>query len=170
MMDIKIGTEVTLSKKQIDYCELLAIQKMERHRGLGVEDLIVKAGDNGFDRDFSSIKAQMAITIAAGSKFNSSTQPRSAFLGTDQPHTVFSDGTSITVRTTKYKNGHLASGLYKKPVADLFVLLIEKGDTFIIKGFIKQKDFYKKERIKYLGDSEVYAVRQDELFEYEQLV
>ena len=52
----------------------------------------------------------------------------------------------------------------------MFVLLIEKGDTFIIKGFIKQKDFYKKERIKYLGDSEVYAVRQDELFEYEQLV
>ena len=67
MKDIKIGTEVTLSKKQIDYCELLAIQKMERHRGLGVEDFIVKAGDNGFDRDFSSIKAQMAITIAAGS-------------------------------------------------------------------------------------------------------
>ena len=74
------------------------------------------------------------------------------------------------MRTTKYKNGHLASGLHKKPVADLFVLLIEKDDTFTIKGFIKQKDFYKEERIKYLGESEVYAVRQDELFEYEQLV
>lgn len=71
----------------------------------------------------------------------------------------------IEVKTTKYKNGHLVVGTWKKdyPVPAYFVLMVGEMPTYELKGFFLGSEMFKDENIKNFGYGQTYAITQDRL-------
>ena len=72
-------------------------------------------------------------------------------------------GQTVDVKTTKYKNGRLLAVRWKKPVVDLFALMVGEFPTYRFVGFKHCDDMLKEENLKDLGHGPGYAVDQCDL-------
>lgn len=73
------------------------------------------------------------------------------------------NGKTVDVKVTKYKNGKLIAVPWKKPTGDYFALMVGEAPTFEFKGFMKQDELLREERIGDLGYGPTYIANQTDL-------
>jgi hypothetical protein len=74
-----------------------------------------------------------------------------------------SDGSSVDVKSTKYKNGKLLCVPWKKPNVDLFALMIGEFPKYKYVGTMTSQELIQDKRLIDLGYGKSYGANQEEL-------
>lgn len=76
---------------------------------------------------------------------------------------VLRDGSTVDVKATKYKTGHLIVAMWKKPDIDYYALMIGSFPEYRYAGRVHPEQIMQQSRIKNFGRGLVYAMNQNEL-------
>ena len=76
---------------------------------------------------------------------------------------VLSNGIKVDVKATKYENGHLLVARWKKPVVEMYALMVGTFPKYRMAGFMPVKEMLKDFRLKDFGHGQGYAANQKEL-------
>jgi hypothetical protein len=72
-------------------------------------------------------------------------------------------GTTVDVKTTKYKTGKLIERKSTKSKADVYVLVTGEFPVYELVGWVYSVDLFKAENLTDLGHGETYAISQNKL-------
>jgi hypothetical protein len=77
---------------------------------------------------------------------------------------TLSDGRTVDVKTTRFKQGNLLATLNKiNDPSDIYILAIVDGSGCNIEGWVAKEGLFKDENIKNLGHGLTYFLSKDEL-------
>ena len=160
MMDIKIGTEVTLTEERQELSRQVALKRYENNRRHGTQDRMMGKNE---DAELEGAAAEIAFCQLFSTEPDLSIYTRSAENGTDTNDTILPCGLTVDIKTTKHMNGRLITPIHKNITGDLFALMTGKFPNYIFRGFMSQEKLIDDSNIGDLGYGPTYIANQAEL-------
>ena len=159
-MDIKIGTQITLTEEKQKLSRQVASKRYENNRRHGTQDRMMGKNE---DAELEGAAAEIAFCQLFGTEPDLTTYTRSADNGTETTDTTLPCGLTVDVKTTKHRSGRLITPIHKNITGDLFALMTGKFPNYIFKGFMSQEKLIDDSNIGNLGYGPTYMANQDEL-------
>lgn len=169
--------KVTLNNNEIHLARTIAEGRTKINREHGVKDLIhTKDVNKAIEWQFQGMAAEIAFCKIFNIYPDLTTDIRSASkgLGRSTYDCILPNGKTVDVKQTRHKNGHLITGTWNDSSeiserGDYFALMVGEAPTFELKGFMRQEDLIKEDKLKNFGKGLTYAAKQDELLSYIQI-
>ena len=158
-----IGKVITLNKIDSVICKNIAKKRYENNRKSGIGNRKIGGQSNEFT-DLNGFGAEFAFCKLFNLMPDFSIHPRKS--DADDHDCKMHDGTTVDVKTTKYKTGRLLVAKWKSTGSEVFALMIGEFPTYTFKGFCLRDDAMQKKHLKDLGHGEAYFVDQEYLREY----
>lgn len=149
---------ISLNDAEKKLAQYLAKRRFEMNRSCGVKDAKVGPQSNE-ETDLEGIAAEIAFCKA------NNIYPDLTIDNKSSADCVLSNGLSVDVKATKYKNGHLLATARKAEIKrpDIYALVVGEFPNYRIAGVMSAEELLKEERLKSFGYAPTYAASQSEL-------
>jgi len=167
----KIGTTITLDQVEQRLCCHVAKVRFTENRRNGVENSLNKhlswTQEATVQIDLDGYGGELAFCRLFNIYPDFTVHLRST--GEDKGDAKLPCGLAVDVKSTKYKNGNLITGIWKDDNTDLYALMVGEFPTYTFMGFMRKEDLRREGRVGDLGYGPTYIAPQEDLTELEEV-
>lgn len=160
---VNIGDIVILNSTEQAFCQYISDRRHSNNTSNNVKDYNVLIGSKN-DFEFQGICGELAFCKLFGIYPNFIFDISVRNSSNDSGDAVLPNGKNIDVKTTRYKNGKLIAGHWKKSSkCDYLALMVGEKSKYEYRGAIASKDFFIESRLGTLGYVTDYIAEQSDL-------
>ena len=163
--------EITLGEVEQRLCQHVAKVRFSKNRENGVQNSMNKHlswnQEATVSIDLDGYGAELAFCRLFNVYPDFTVHLRST--GEDSGDAKLPCGLAVDVKSTKYKNGNLITGIWKDDSTDLYALMVGEFPTYTFRGFMRKVDLIREERVGDLGYGPTYIAPQEDLTELEEV-
>ena len=164
---MKIDSVISLCHSEQAICMWMARSRFSNNRKSGIVNK--KVGNQSNEKtDLEGFAAEFAFCKLFNVFPDFTVNPRNC--DEDAGDAVLPGGLSVDIKVTKYPTGRLLAVPWKANNVELYALMIGEFPSYTFKGFMRQEDLLKEERLGNLGYGKTYIAHQYELCELSKLM